>query len=231
MYTDAKGMQPYPVPRAMTGDEVLKASAAYVKAAKNALAAGFDGVEIHGANGYLIDQFLSPQTNQRDDQWGGSIAKRCAFALAVSEAVADAIGGEKVGIRLSPYGANADMKPYDEIDATYRYLVGKLVDTGIQYIHIVDHSAMGAPKVPETLKNEMRALWPRDYIVSGGFDKDSAEQALQDKRGDLVAFGRPYIANPDLLQRFEGDVPLADADFSTFYTPGAKGYTDYPASH
>ncbi len=230
MYTDAKGLQPHPVPRAMTDAEVRAAIDEYVRASRNAIAAGFDGVELHGANGYLIEQFLSPQTNRRGDDWGGSVEKRQRFALEVATAVALAIGGERVGIRLSPYGVNAGMKPYPEIEETYTALVPKLASTGLVYVHVVDHSAMGAPTVPEELKLALRRAWSRTFILSGGFDRATAEAALKEGRGDLIAFGRPFLANPDLVTRLERRLPLNAPDVATFYTPGAKGYTDYPTA-
>jgi N-ethylmaleimide reductase len=230
MYTDAKGMQPHPAPRAMTDAEVRHAIAEHVSAAKNAVAAGFDGVELHGANGYLLEQFLSPDTNRRSDAWGGSIEKRLTFILEVARQVAAAIGAGKVGIRLSPYGVNAGMVAYPEIDETYRKLVPALAATGIQYVHLVDHSAMGAPPVPAALKAELRKLWPRTFILAGGFDRAGAEAALREGRADLVAFGRPFLANPDFVTRLEKNLPLNAPDFGTFYTPGPKGYTDYPAA-
>ncbi|HEY3446861.1 MAG TPA: alkene reductase [Myxococcales bacterium] len=229
MYTDARGPQPHPVPRAMNAADLERAREEYVNAARLAVKAGFDGVELHGANGYLLEQFLSPHSNLRDDAYGGSVEKRRRFVVEVAREVARAIGGAKVGIRLSPYGANAGMKPYPEIDQTYRELVGELAGTGIQYVHVVDHSAMGAPAVPASLKRELRAVWPRTYIASGGFDRASAEASLEAKEADLVAFGRPFLSNPDLVARFEKGLPLAAPDFKTFYTPGPKGYTDYPA--
>jgi N-ethylmaleimide reductase len=230
MYTDAKGMQPHPVPREMSDAEVRAAMAEYVAASKNAVAAGFDGVELHAANGYLMEQFLSPDTNRRIDAWGGSIEKRLTFVVETARQAAAAIGGEKVGIRLSPYGVNAGMVAYPEIDETYRKLVPALAATGIQYVHVVDHSAMGAPPVPAALKSELRKLWPRTFILAGGFDRAGAEAALREGRADLVAFGRPFLANPDLVTRLEKDLPLNAPDFGTFYTPGPKGYTDYPAA-
>jgi N-ethylmaleimide reductase len=230
MYTDAQGLQPHPVPRAMTDAEVRRALEEHVTAARNAVAAGFDGVELHGANGYLLEQFLSPDTNRRSDAWGGSIERRRTFVVEVALQVAAAIGGERVGIRLSPYGVNAGMVAYPEIDETYRQLVAALAPTGLQYIHLVDHSAMGAPPVPAGLKLDLRKLWPRTFILSGGFDRASAEAALRDGRADLVAFGRPFLSNPDLVARLQRGAPLNAPDFGTFYTPGAKGYTDYPAA-
>ena len=230
MYTDAKGLQPHPVPRAMTDAEVRQAIEEHVVAARNAIAAGFDGVELHGANGYLLEQFLSPDTNRRTDAWGGSVEKRLTFVLEVARQVAAAIGGERVGIRLSPYGVNAGMVAYPEIDETYRKLVPALVATGVQYVHLVDHSAMGAPPVPGELKLALRKAWPRTFILAGGFDREGAEAALRDGRADLIAFGRPFLANPDLVSRLQRGLPLNAPDFATFYTPGPKGYTDYPVA-
>ncbi|MEI6223569.1 MAG: alkene reductase [Deltaproteobacteria bacterium] len=230
MYTDAKGMQPHPVPRAMTDAEVRAAIEEFVTASRNAVAAGFDGVELHGANGYLIEQFISPNTNQRTDDWGGSIEKRIRFAVEVARAAAAAIGGERVGIRLSPHGVNAGMTAYPETDETHRRLVKELAGTGIQYVHIVDHSALGAPKVPDALKADLRAAWPRTLILAGGFDRAGAEAALDAGKADLIAFGRPFLANADLIRRFELGLPLNPPDFATFYTPGPKGYTDYPVA-
>src|SRR5512137_2677986 len=157
MYTDAKGMQPHPVPRAMTDADVRQAIEEHVTAARNVIAAGFDGIELHGANGYLLEQFLSPDTNRRTDAWGGSVEKRLTFVLEVARQVAEAIGGERVGIRLSPHGVNAGMQAYPEIAETYTLLVPLLAATGLQYVHLVDHSAMGAPPVPEDLKRALRA--------------------------------------------------------------------------
>ena len=230
MYTDRAGPQPHPTPRAMTGDEVLAARDEFVTAARNAMAAGFDGVELHGANGYLLEQFLSPQTNRRTDEWGGSPERRLRFVLEVATGVAQAIGGARVGLRLSPYGVNAGMEPYPEIDETYRALVRRLEATGIQYVHLVDHSSMGAPTVPESLKRELRALWPRTMILSGGFDGETAERALAAGHAELIAFGRPVLANPDFVARVTRGLPLSPPDFATFYTPGPKGYTDYPTA-
>jgi N-ethylmaleimide reductase len=230
MYTDAKGMQPHPVPRAMTDAEVHQAIGEYVTAARNAVAAGFDGVELHAANGYLMEQFLSPDTNRRTDAWGGSVEKRLAFVLEASRQVIAAIGGARVGIRVSPYGVNAGMVAYPEIDETYQKLVPALAATGMEYLHLVDHSAMGAPPVPAELKLALRKAWPRTFILAGGFDRASAEAAVREGRTDLVAFGRPFLANPDFVTRLEKGLPLNAPDFGTFYTPGPKGYTDYPAA-
>lgn len=230
MFTDAQGPQPYPVPRAMTEAEIWSTVDEYTQAARNAIAAGFDGVELHGANGYLLEQFLSPHTNQRDDAWGGSVEKRIGFVVEVVKRVTAATDPYRVGIRLSPYGTNAGMKPYPEIDQTYLELVERLAPYGLQYLHLVDHSSMGAPKVPESLRRAIRRAWPRTVILSGGLDRSLAEAALRDGKGDLFAFARSFLANPDLVARMERNLPLNAPDPSTFYTPGPKGYTDYPTA-
>lgn len=230
MFTDQQGAQPHPVPRALTTEEVAKVRDEYVTAAKNAIAAGFDGVELHGANGYLIEQFLSPQSNTRTDRYGGSVENRIRFAVEVAEAVAKAIGGARVGMHLSPYGVNAGMKAYPEIDETYLALVKALIPTGIQFLWVTDHSSMGAPPVPTAIKQALRAAWPRTFILGGGFDVEKANQALESKAADLVGFARPILANPDFVARSQKGLPLTAPDFSTLYSPGPKGYTDYPTA-
>lgn len=229
MWTDAKQLQDYPTPKAMTIEEILSTEAEYVKAAENAIAAGFDGVELHGANGYLLEEFLSPISNIRTDEYGGSIENSCRFVLDVASAVANAIGKHKLGIRLSPYGVASDMPHYPEIDATYDYLSKELNQLDIAYIHLVDHSAMGAPAVPIEIKQSIRKNFKNILILCGGFDKESAEAAIQSGLCDLVAFGRPFINNPDLVERFEYNHELSQhLNLDLFYTADAAGYTDYP---
>lgn len=229
MWTDAKMMQDYPEPRAMTPDEVVAARNEFVTASLNAVEAGFDGVELHAANGYLLEQFLSPHINQRTDEYGGSVENRCRFILEVTAAVADAIGKERTGIRLSPYGANSDMAWYPEVDETYDYLSSKLNQLGIAYIHVVDHSAMGAPEVPLAIKQTIRRNFTNTLILAGGFDQQSAGDTLQSGLADLVAFGRPMIANPDLVARFTNNWPVnSQLRTDLLYAAGAEGYTDYP---
>jgi N-ethylmaleimide reductase len=146
----------------------------------------------------------------------------------VAGAIADAIGKEKVGIRLSPYGVFNDLPLYDEVEATYNFLATELGNIGILYIHIVDHSSMGTPPVPLATKAIIRDLFGGTIILNGGYDKARAEADLASGLGHLVSFGRPFLANPDLVTRFKQDAPLQDPDHTTFYTPGEKGYTDYP---
>jgi len=228
MYTDALGMQDYPVPQAMTEADIAQAKAEFVQAAKNAISAGFDGVELHGANGYLLEQFLSPRTNQRTDGWGGSVEKRMRFVLEVARETAAAIGGDKLGIRVSPYGSNSGMSAYPEVEETYLKLLPQLANAGLVYVHIVDHSAMGAPEVPVAFKQALRKAWPRTFFIGGSFDQASGLQAVKDGLTDLVGIGREFLANPDLVARLKQGLPLNVPDANTFFTPGAQGYTDYP---
>jgi N-ethylmaleimide reductase len=230
MFTDAEGLKPFPVPEAMTGRDIEAAIAEFAQAARNAMAAGFDGVELHGANGYLLEQFIRPNTNQRTDGYGGPIERRARFVMEVVEAVAGAIGKDKVGIRLSPFGAFNDMPGYDAMEADYTYLVKQLgAAGGPAYVHLVDHSSMGTPPVPDSMKETFRKLFKRTLIFSGGYDAKRAESDLAAGKCDLVAVGRPFLANPDLVERWKTGAAVNQPDMSTFYTPGPKGYTDYPA--
>ena len=228
MYTDALGMQAHSAPRAMTEADIVNAVAEHAGSAKLAIEAGFDGVELHGANGYLIEQFLNPLINHRNDGYGGSIECRNRFALEVARATVAAIGAERVGIRLSPFGAFNGTGKFPEVRAQYLALVKSLSGVGLLYIHLVDHSTMGAPPVPAEFKRELRAEFGGVFILSGGFDRIRAEHALLENNADLIAFGRPFLANPDLVARLRDYAPLNAADTETFYTAGAKGYTDYP---
>jgi N-ethylmaleimide reductase len=228
MYTDTLGLQPYSVPRAMTDIDMANVVKEYVNSATLALEAGFDGVEIHGANGYLIEQFLNPLVNGRIDAYGGSIEGRNRLALEIAGATAAAIGSDQVGIRLSPYGVFNGTGEFPDVQAQYMALIHSLSALNLLYVHLVDHSAMGAPPVPADFKLKLRAGFNGLFILCGGFDRASAEQALLEKRGDLIAFGRPFLANPDLVARMRKDAPLNAPDMATCYLPGAKGYTDYP---
>jgi N-ethylmaleimide reductase len=233
IWTDSKGEQPYDTPREMTLDDIRITIGEYVQAAYNAIAAGFDGVELHGANGYLINQFLDPASNCRNDEYGGDSGRRNRFTLDVAHAVVAAIGAERVGIRLSPYGLFNDMSgTYEGIAEQYAALSAGLGKLHLAYLHLVDHSAMGAPK-PEAstvtlICREFRGAGGGAIILSGGYDRDRAEADLESCAADLVAYGRPFIANPDLVERLQTNAPLNAADMATFYTPGNVGYTDYP---
>ena len=229
MFTDAEGLKPHPIPHAMTAADIKSTIAEFVQAAKNAMAAGFDGVELHGANGYLLEQFIRPNSNTRTDNYGGSIENRARFALEVVAATIAAIGKDKVGIRLSPFGVFNDMPLYPEMEADYTYLAQKLNAAGLLYIHLVDHSSMGAPKVPDSMKATFRGVFKGALILSGGYDAARAESDLAAGKCDLVAVGKPFLANPDLVARWKTHAAVNAPDMATFYTPGPKGYTDYPA--
>lgn len=227
MWTDQQGQQPMPVPRAMSGDEVKAAITEYAHAAQLAVTAGFDGVELHAANGYLMEQFLNNASNQRTDEWGGSIENRIRFVVEVARASAAQIGAHRVGIRVSPYGVFNGMTSDKDTDALYIKLMQALSEIGIAYVHVVDHSSMGAPPVSAHIKATIRASFNGSYVLSGGYDLARANADLDAGRGDLVAFGRAFISNPDLPHKLESGLPLTPADATAFYTPGEKGYTDY----
>jgi N-ethylmaleimide reductase len=230
MWTDSEGMKPNDLPKAFTSEELHHAKQEFINAAKNAIEAGFDGIELHGANGYLLEQFISPFSNKREDEYGGSIENRIRFIVEIATEIAKEIGKEKVGIRLSPYGAFNDMPAYDEIHETYTQLAKALNKIGIAYIHVVDHSSMGAPIVPVEIKQMFRKEFTNTLILSGGYNEQRAEEDLEKNNADLIAFGKPFINNPDLVSRFINNEPLSEnLDMSTFYTPGEKGFTDYPA--
>ena len=229
MWTDAKQLQDYPIPKAMTDEDIVLTKAEYVTAAENAIKAGFDGVELHGANGYLLEEFLSPISNVRTDKYDGTIENRCRFVVEVATAVAAAIGKGITGIRLSPYGVAGDMPNYPEIDATYDHLSKELNKLGIAYIHLVDHSSMGSPNVPIEIKKLIRKNFKNTLIICGGYDKDSAEADIESGLCDLVGFGRPFINNPDLVERLEFNQELSqNLNTELFYTAEKQGYTDYP---
>ncbi|OYU96485.1 MAG: alkene reductase [Bacteroidetes bacterium B1(2017)] len=229
MYTDDKHMQDHSMPKAMTAEDIVSTKIEFVKASQNAIQAGFDGVELHGANGYLLEEFLSPRTNERTDTYGGSIENRCRFVLEVAQAVAAIIGKDKLGVRLSPYGVAGDMANYPEMDATYEYLAKELNTMDIAYIHLVDHSAMGAPAVPIEIKKMIRSNFKNTLILCGGYDKESAEAELESGLCDLIGFGRPFINNPDLVERLEFNHELSQSlNVDLFYSAEKQGYTDYP---
>ncbi|MDY0059595.1 MAG: alkene reductase [Myxococcota bacterium] len=229
MYVDGLGQQEIPLPAALTEEEIASSIAEFATAARLAREAGFDGVELHGANGYLIDQFLNVASNHRQDGWGGTVAGRIRFALAVAEASALAIGANRVGIRLSPYGVFNGMVPDPETAALYTTLAHELARLGLAYVHLVDHSSLGAPPVDHAVVQAIRQAFPGTLILSGGYDRERAERDLAARRGDLIAFGRPWIANPRLVTKLRQGAPLVQPDFGTFYTPGEQGYTDYPS--
>ena len=205
MHTDTQGPQPHSAPRAMTVEDISHATAGYARAAQLAIEAGFDGVELHAANGYLIEQFLNANVNRRADAYGDGPDGRNRFALEVARATVAAIGADRVGIRLSPYGVFNGTSAYPDVEAQYLTLAKALSQLGILYMHVLDHSAMGAPPVPAELKQALRAAFKGVFILAGGFDRASAELALEAGHADLIAFARPFIANPDLVARMRAD--------------------------
>jgi N-ethylmaleimide reductase len=233
MWTDQQQLQPQPTPRALRTEELSRVRDEFVQSAKLAIEAGFDGVELHGANGYLLEQFLHPNSNQRTDEYGGSVKNRARFVLEVTRAVAEAIGADRTGIRLSPWGVFGDMPHYAEIDETYAYLAEELQKIGVLYVHVVNHESMGGPAVPAQTVATIRGKFTNTLILSGGLHTvDAINNALNAGHADLVAIGRPFIANPDLVLRLKAGIPLAALDPATLYAPGpkgfAQGYTDYP---
>ena len=229
MFTDSQGMQPHSRPRAMTEADIAHTVEEFATSARLALQAGFDGVELHAANGYLIEQFLNANVNQRTDGYGGSIEGRNRFSLEVARATAAAVGADRVGIRLSPCGVFNGTGGFPEVEAQYLALTRGLSKLGLLYVHLLDHSALGAPPVPAELKNRLRAAFQGLFILAGGFDSAAAEKALGTGQADLIAFARPFLANPDLVHRMRIHAALNPVDMATFYTPGPKGYIDYPA--
>ncbi|MCW3054564.1 MAG: alkene reductase [Chthonomonadales bacterium] len=218
-----KGMEPFATPRALTTDEITEVVDQYVQGASYAKEAGFDGVEIHGANGYLIDQFLRTGSNQRTDEYGGSPENRARFLYEVTCAVTSVWGGGKVGVRLSPVNPFNDMSDSDPL-TTFATAAQGLNDYGLAYLHISETLGnAGAPITPA-----IRKVFRHPLIVNGGYTRETANDAIASGAADLVAFGVPFISNPDLPQRLAANAPLNPSDRATFYGGGAEGYTDYP---
>jgi N-ethylmaleimide reductase len=228
IFTDAHGLVPADVPHALTEDEIAHVVAQYAHSATLAIEAGFDGVELHGANGYLIEQFLNANVNRRTDGYGGSADTRNRFAIEVARATAAAIGAERVGMRVSPYGVFNGTGAFEGVETQFLSLAEALSDIGLVYLHLVNHASMGAPEVPGSFVSQLRTAFRGTFIASGGLDRAKAEALLSSGAADLVAFGRPVLANPDFVTRLRENQPFNAPDFATFYTPGEKGYLDYP---
>jgi N-ethylmaleimide reductase len=223
-----EGMKPYETPHALTLAEIQATVVDYVQGAKNAIEAGFDGVEIHGANGYLIDQFLRDGTNKRDDAYGGSIENRSRFLLEIVEAISKEIGADRTGVRLSPSGTFNEMRDSNPTPL-FSYVCEKLNAYKLAYLHIIDALEGDIRHGANVVElSRLRAAYKGTLIVCGGYDKTRANGVLQNNLADAVAFGTAYISNPDLVARLQTDAALNEADSSTFYTQDAKGYTDYP---
>jgi N-ethylmaleimide reductase len=226
-YTD-QGFQDIPTPRALEIAEIPGIIAEFRQAAINAKSAGFDGIEIHGANGYLLDQFLEDSTNQRTDQYGGSVENRARLLFEVVSAVTEVWDSNRVGVRLSPGGTFNDMCD-SHPQQTFGYVVKRLATLNLAYLHLVEPSPpQGEHPMPDLSARYFRPLYPGTLIVAGGYTHETADAVLKEGLADLIAFGQLFIANPDLPERFKRNAPLNPPDRSSFYGGTAKGYIDYP---
>ncbi|HEY9193185.1 MAG TPA: alkene reductase [Methyloversatilis sp.] len=232
----ANGPKPCDMPVALDQAGIRETVAAFANAARNARTAGFDGVEIHAANGYLIDQFLRDRSNQRNDEYGGSARNRVRFALEVAQAMADVWDAGNIGIRLSPFGTYGDMGDSDP-ENTFGTLIEQLNPLGLAYLHMVEEFPFaninmdsGTPADREQLAvfERFRTLWQGAYIANGALTADKAADYVARGRATAASFGRPFIANPDFAERLQNGWPLAGSDNSVYYGGGAKGYTDFP---
>jgi N-ethylmaleimide reductase len=221
-------LAPCDAPRALTTAEARAIPGDFARAAGNAMSAGFDGVEIHAANGYLFDQFRCPYLNNRTDAYGGATHGRWRLLLETVEAVADTVGKDHVGVRISPLGTAHEMQLDPAPLFTYGYLACQLDGLGIGYLHVYDQSGSWMHDPQSDLLLHLRACYSKTMILCGGFDRERAEAALRADHGDLIAFGKHYIANPDLVERLRIGAPMAPWDSATIYKGGAKGYIDYP---
>lgn len=219
---------PVSPPRALTTDEIRRVIRDFVQAAQNAMAAGFDGVELHGANGYLFEQFLNDGLNSRSDEYGGTLENRMRFLLETVDAVSEAIGASKTAIRISPFGRLHDMTPYADEEDTWLTVAQQLSARNLAYVHLSDQLTLGQTAIDRGFLKKFRAAYQGTLILAGGFHKAEAERALESGIVDLIGFGRPYISNPDLVERLRDDAPLAPVDRSTMYGGDSRGYTDYP---
>ena len=215
-------------PKAIDTDGIQRIKDEFVEAALNARQAGMDGVEIHGANGYLFDEFLNPIINTRQDDYGGSVENRCRFLLEVVDAVSDAIGADRTGVRISPNGRFNDIPEDPEMEATFIFLSNELNKRGIAFLHINDQGTFGLPSIPEGLIPKIRDAFSGPIILCGGYDAELAKHAIDQGIADLIAFGVPFLANPDLPARLEHGWSLNEPERDTFYGGAEKGYTDYP---
>ncbi|OYU50456.1 MAG: alkene reductase [Rhizobiales bacterium PAR1] len=215
-------------PRALETDEIPRILADYVHAARNAKKAGFDGIEIHGANGYLIDQFLKDGTNHRTDQYGGSLENRARFGLEVVDAVLKVFPKTRVGIRISPVSPANDATTSDPAEI-FGYFVAELAKRGLAFLHVVEGATGGPRDIAPFNYSALRKAFPGAYIANNGYTREMAIDAIEKGTADMIAFGRPFIANPDLVERLQQNAPLNPLISATLYGGGAEGYTDYPA--
>ena len=224
------GMEPPSMPRALETDEIPGIVADYVTAARNARTAGFDGVEVHSANCYLLDQFIRDSTNHRTDRYGGSVENRTRLTVEVCAAVAEAIGADRVGVRLSPITKSAGDTPFDsDPQATYGFLADRLGELNLAYLHCIEGQTRGDNSPDAFDFQALRRSFGGAYIANNGFDRQIAIDAIADGRADMIAFGRKFIPNPDLVERLRADAPLApDAPKELLYGGTEHGYTDWP---
>jgi N-ethylmaleimide reductase len=226
-FTEA-GFVPFVTPRALELGEIPGIIGQYRVASENAKRAGFDGVEVHGANGYLLDQFLLDGTNKRTDAYGGSIENRARLLLEVTEAVVKVWGGDRVGVRLSPISPANDIADSNP-EPVFSYVVEQLNRFGLAYLHLVEGTPGSSRAVSGAVDlQKLRSLFKGLYVANNLIDRETALELRRTNAADLVAFGRPFISNPDLVQRLHLDAPLTPANYETFYGGGSKGYTDYP---
>lgn len=218
--------QPFPIPEEMTTTEVQTAVNEFATSARLAVQAGFDGIEIHGAHGYLPNQFLNQSSNERTDKYGGSRENRMRFLLEVIEASIEAIGAKKVALRISPFSYADTEEDQEDVIAIYSMLTEQLNKFNLSYLHL---SHMGDPEPAKfELWKKLRTIYLGNLMLCGDFTKDTAERAIQNGDADLIAFGRDFIANPDLVDRLKNDWPLAERDRTHWYTQGRDGLIDYP---
>ncbi|MFD4371586.1 alkene reductase [Streptomyces sp. NPDC058486] len=216
------------VPRALRTDEIPRVVADFAEAGARAVQAGFDGVELHGAHGFHLEQFLNPHLNDRTDRYGGSVENRARFLLETLDALTDRIGADRVGVRLSPFTQANDLPADDQAEAMYAYLAPELARRRPAYVHLSDLRLGGVPNIPETFLKTFRAAYDGTILLAGGLDRTRAEELIASDLVDLAVFGRPFISNPDLVERMRDDLPLAPPDPKTFYGGDTNGYTDYP---
>jgi len=227
----AEGFKPSVAPQPMTTEDIKRTVADFKNAAVNAFEAGFDGIELHGANGYLLQQFFSKNSNNRTDEYGGSVENRARILFEILDELAKVTDLKKVAVRLNPslngiMGISVD----DETISFYNYVAEKLNGYGLAYLHLIEPftDVSNQPNAIQQVAKHFRKIFDNTLIINRGFNQEAANQVLADQDADLVSFGVPFIANPDLVARFCDDAPLQAPDQATFYTPGAKGYTDYP---
>ena len=215
-------------PRALSTTEVKQVVTDFARAASAAIEAGFDGVELHGANGYLVEQFLNPFINNRNDEYGGSVENRSRFLLEVVDATVKAIGSDRVGIRLTPYGGLNELPHYDEIEATYQYLAKELAKRKLVYIHIMDQKSKGSHALPDGFIERFRSWYDGVIILAGSMDREKSERLINAGTIDIAGFGEPFISNPDLVERLQNNWELTPPNRDLHYGLGAQGYTDWP---